>query len=238
MEQSGFILKLKECFNNNNIELTPEQEEKFEVYYNMLLEWNQKFNLTTITQQDDVILKHFLDSVKSNFLIPHNSYVLDLGSGAGFPGIPLKILRPDLKIVLLDSVNKKILFLQEVIKSLKLCDAKAIHGRAEELAHKQDYREKFDIVVSRAVCKLNVLVEYCVPFLKIEGKLIAYKSQESEDEIAQSKNAIFALYIKISEVHDISFNDLVRKLVCVTKLQKTPNKFPRSGNKPRISPII
>lgn len=238
MEESNFISKLKKCFSENNIELSLKQQNDFEKYYNMLVEWNQKFNLTSITQEDEVILKHFLDSVKASFLISPNAYVLDLGSGAGFPGIPLKILRPDLKFVLVDSVNKKILFLQEVIKELKLLNITAVHGRAEEMARKAEYRENFDFVVSRAVCRLNVLVEYCLPFLKVGGKLIAYKSQESEEEIAEAGKAIFVLNGNISEVQDISFNNLMRKLICVKKISATSNKYPRSGNKPRTNPIV
>lgn len=232
-----FFEEIEKAFLKQNIKLNQEQKEKFYNYYNLLLEWNQKFNLTAITERQEVIYKHFLDSVSAYNKLEKNSYILDVGAGAGFPSLPLKILRPDLKVVMLDSVNKKITFLQEVIKNLKLDNVKALHTRAEDLAQKEEYRENFDYVVSRAVSKLNTLCEYTLPFLKQNGELIAYKSVDSEQEIEESKNALNILGGKVIEVEDVSYEDNNRKLIVVLKTFKTPNKYPRGGNKPRLQPL-
>ena len=151
--------------------------------------------------------------------------------------MPLKILRPDLKVVLLDSVNKKVVFLQEVINKLKLQNVVALHTRAEDLAKKVEYREKFDYVVSRAVSKLNTLSEYSLPFLKTNGKLVAYKSLDAEQEIVDAKNALSILGGKVKEIKDVSYENNDRKLIIIIKHFKTPNKYPRSGNKPRLQPL-
>lgn len=232
-----FFEEIENAFSKQNINLTNLQKEQFYNYYSMLVEWNQKFNLTAITEKKDVIYKHFLDSVSAYNLLKENSYILDVGAGAGFPSLPLKILRPDLKIVMLDSVNKKITFLQEVIKNLKLNNVVALHTRAEDLAQKKEYRENFDYVVSRAVSKLNTLCEYTLPFLKQNGKLVAYKSVDSELEILEAKNALNILGGKVEEVKDVSYEDNDRKLIIVLKTFKTPNKYPRGGNKPRLQPL-
>ena len=232
-----FFEELANAFSKHNINLTENQKQDFYNYYCLLIEWNNKFNLTAITQQKDVIYKHFLDSISSANLIKENSFILDIGAGAGFPSLPLKILRPDLKIVMLDSVNKKILFLQEVINSLKLSNTNAIHTRAEDLAQKLEYRESFDYVVSRAVSRLNTLAEYALPFLKQSGKLIAYKSIDTEEEIEEAKKAFSILGGKLEKIEDVSYEENIRKLVLVLKTFKTPNKYPRSGNKPRLQPL-
>lgn len=232
-----FFNEIESAFSKYKISLTEKQKTDFYNYYNLLIEWNNKFNLTTITQQKDVIYKHFLDSVSAASLIKENSYILDIGAGAGFPSLPLKILRPDLKIVMLDSVNKKVVFLQEVIKSLSLQNVLAVHTRAEDLAQKTDYRERFDFVVSRAVSRLNTLAEYALPFLKQSGKLIAYKSVDTEQEIEEAKKALNILGGKVEEVNDVSYEENERKLVVILKTFKTPNKFPRGGNKPRLQPL-
>ena len=234
----NFIKKLKEKFLQKNIILSTEQEQKFLNYFLLLRDWNEKINLTAIIEEDEVIEKHFLDSVISCEFLPKKSKIIDLGSGAGFPGIPLKILREDLNITLVDSVNKKINFLNEVIKKLGLKNIKAYHTRIEDFAFKMENREKFDIVVSRAVSKLNTLCEYALPFLKINGFLIAYKSVDVNNELTEAKNAIKILGGKLEEVKNIPFNNLERNLVFVKKIFTTSKKYPRSGNKPRLSPII
>lgn len=236
--ESNFKEKIKNKFLQHNIVLSDDQANKFFVYFNLLKEWNERINLTAIIEEDDVIEKHFLDSVVSFNDIPTNSKVIDLGSGAGFPGIPLKIIRDDLNLTLVDSVNKKVNFLNEVIKILKLNNISAIHSRIEDLACKENYRENFDVVVSRAVSRLNVLCEYSLPFLKINGKMIAYKSTDAQNEIDEAGIAIKVLGGKFENLKSVPFNNMERNLVIIEKIEHTNKKYPRSGNKPRLNPII
>ena len=233
-----FTNKIKETFLKHNVELTKEQISKFETYYTLLKEWNEKINLTTIIEMDDVIEKHFLDSVVANNLIKSGAKVIDIGSGAGFPGVPLKILRDDINIVLVDSVNKKVNFLNEVIKILGLKNISAVHSRIEDFANTEKCRENFDIVVSRAVSRLNVLCEYALPFLQINGQLIAYKSVDTSLEIDEAKNAIEVLGGKLEKVVNVPFDNMERNLIVIKKIKPTPKKYPRNGNKPRLNPII
>jgi len=231
-----FQNKIQTQFEKCNFSLTPSQQNSFENYYNILKEWNEKINLTSIIEEDEVVLKHFLDSVLfSSFFIP-NSKIIDIGCGAGFPSLPIKILRDDLSFVLVDTVNKKINFINEVIHKLKL-NVDTVHARAEELANKDEYREKFDYSISRAVASLNTLVEYCLPFVKVGGYMVAYKSSDIEDEINNSKKAIEILGGKIEKVESLFVEDIERKFVIIKKIKTTPQKFPRNGNKPRIQPL-
>lgn len=232
-----FIKKLVEIFDKNNIKLTTNQQEKFYQYYSLLLEWNEKFNLTTITSLEDVIVKHFLDSVLGKDLITQNSKIIDIGAGAGFPSLPLKIVRDDLSFYMVDSVNKKVTFLQECINKLNLSNVIAVHTRAEDLAKKSEFREGFDVSVARAVAQLNTLAEYCLPFVKVGGKMISYKSSEIEEEINNSKKAISILGGKIEKVNSFSLEGVERKIIEIKKNSTTPNKYPRSGNKPRLMPL-
>lgn len=232
-----FKEELKILFNNYQIDLSIEQCESFEKYYNLLIDWNNKFNLTSITDKSEVILKHFLDSCVTTKMINSNSYIIDIGTGAGFPSIPLKILNPTLRLVLVDSVNKKITFLNEVIKQLNLKDTIALHERIEDLAHKESYREKFDYVVSRAVASLNTLSEYALPFLKINGIFLAYKAFEVENEINNSMRAITLLGGKLESVIIKNFENLNRKIVIIKKVKIISNVYPRNKNKPRTNPL-
>jgi len=224
-------------FDRYHYKLSNEQVILFKKYYDLLIEWNEKFNLTTITSQKDVIVKHFLDSVTALSFIPQGSSVLDLGCGAGFPGIPLKIMRPDIKLTLVDSVNKKIMFLDEVITSLSLGNVVAMHARAEDLAIKDAFREKYDVVVSRAVANMSTLSEYCIPFVQIDGVFIAYKSKDWQLELEQSQNAIKLLGGKVCKKVEFDIENNQRCLIIVEKKSKTPQNYPRSKNKPRISPL-
>ncbi len=228
---------IEKIFSKYKISLTKKQVSLFEDYYNLLLEWNSKINLTSITSQEDIIIKHFLDSCLACSLIKDNSLIIDIGSGAGFPGIPLKILNPTLSLTLIDSVNKKIVFLNEVINKLKLENCYAIHSRAEDIAFDNNYREKFDYCVSRAVASLNTLSEYCLPFVKVGGNFIAYKSIQLEEELKSSNHAITMLCGKVDNVYEYNIEENQRKLVCIKKLSKIPNNFPRKNNKPRTSPL-
>lgn len=232
-----FDKQIKSIFEQKNINLTQLQIKQFEEYFNLLVEWNEKINLTTIIEQEQVIIKHFLDSCLGKKYINDNCTLLDIGAGAGFPSIPLKILFPNLQVVMIDSVNKKINFLNSVIDALHLTNCKAIHTRAEDLAKKSGFRESFDYVVSRAVASLNTLLEYSLPFVKVGGRFVAYKATNCEQEIENSQNALNVLGGKIIEVDKQNLFDSERSYVIVQKIKSTPNKYPRSQNKPRINPL-
>lgn len=236
--EDNFSNKISDIFIKHNIELTQEQKEKFYNYYKLLVSWNEKFNLTTITSMEDVIVKHFLDSVIAYKSIKQDAKIIDIGAGAGFPSLPLKILRPDLTVLMVDSVNKKVTFLQEVINELSLNNITTIHSRVEDLANKKEYREQFDFCVSRAVASLNTLSEYALPFVKLGGEMLAYKANEIEEELEVSKKAITVLGGKISEILKFNIEGVDRKVVKILKQSSTPLKYPRSGNKPRLAPII
>ena len=223
------------------IELTEKQLQKFRQYYDMLIEKNKVMNLTAITEWEEVIDKHFIDSISlvKACDLSGEKYVLDLGCGAGFPGIPLKIAFPNLKIVLLDSLNKRILFLKDVIAELGLENIEALHGRAEDYARKPEYREQFDYCVSRAVANLTTLSEYCIPYVKQGGSFISYKSGKVKEEIKEVKTALFLLGGKMDDM--ISFElpetDMERNFVIIKKEKKTPKKYPRKAGLPGKEPL-
>ncbi|WP_066713803.1 16S rRNA (guanine(527)-N(7))-methyltransferase RsmG [Clostridium sp. Marseille-P299] len=225
-----------------NIHLSEYQLEQFEKYYELLIEWNSFMNLTAITDYEEVLVKHFLDSlVISKVWNPEDKKrVLDMGTGAGFPGIPLKIAYPNLEIVLMDSLNKRIKFLNEVITTLDLKDIKAIHGRAEELGRNKEYRETFDLCVSRAVARLVSLSEFCIPFVKKSGYFIPYKSGKIKEELEEAKNAIQLLGGKLvlEESFLLPNTDVERTLVVINKVKETPSQYPRGGGKPLKAPLI
>ena len=227
---------LKEKFSLYNIDLSDSQIEGFKTYFNLLKEWNEKFNLTTILNEEDIVVKHFLDSVLCVKSLKNGSKVLDIGSGAGFPALPLKIVNDTLDVTMIDSVNKKVTFLNEVISKLNLKNAHAYHTRAEDMA-KGENREKYDYVVSRAVASLNTLSEYCLPFVKINGYFVAYKSEKAEEEIEISNNAIAKLGGKIEKIDEIDLFGAKRKFIYVKKVAHTPNIYPRGKNKPRLDPL-
>lgn len=236
-QRDKFFSYLKEW----NIELSDTQVQQFIQYYKILIEKNKVMNLTGITEWEEVVQKHFIDSlalVKAVDLSKELK-ILDMGTGAGFPGIPLKIAFPNLEIVLLDSLNKRIKFLQEVIDNLGLKKIEAYHGRAEEFAKKEKFREQFDYVVSRAVANLATLSEYCIPYVKMNGKFIPYKSGEITEELEQSKKAIQILGGKLLEVKEFLLpdSDIGRSLVIIEKVQSTKKKYPRMGGKPSKEPL-
>ena len=234
-----FKEELKSVFANYNIDVTEKQCVLFEEYYKLIKEWNEKFNLTTILEQHDVIIKHFLDSVLIINDLKENAKVIDIGAGAGFPSVPIKIMRPDLEMVMLDGSNKRVTFLNEVIKQLKLENATAVHERCEIAAHKAEYRESFDYCVARAVAESNVLTEYCLPFVKLFGYMVAYKSRNIDEELNNAKVAIELLGGKLTDIKNTYLEeiDAERNLVFIQKKFKTPVKYPRGQNKPRLNPL-
>lgn len=233
--------QLKKKSEMLDISLLEKQLQQFLSYYEMLIEKNKVMNLTAITEKEEVIDKHFIDSISFNKAmdVTKSLKILDLGTGAGFPGIPLKIAYPNLEITLLDSLNKRIKFLDEVIEALGLEGISTIHGRAEDYAKQVSYREQFDICVSRAVANLATLSEYCLPYVKEGGCFISYKSGSVEEELEQSKKAIFELGGKVKEV--IAFTlpetDIERTFVVIEKVRKTPKKYPRKAGLPSKEPI-
>ena len=226
---------MKELFKKYNIDINEKEKLLFNNYYNDLIEKNKVINLTAITEKNEVYIKHFIDSVLSLKNIKDNSKLLDVGSGAGFPGIPLKILNNTLDITLLDSLNKRVNFLNEEIEKLGLSNIKAVHGRAEDYINVS--RETFDYVVSRAVARLNTLLEYCLPYVKLGGYFIAYKSMDTDEEIDESKNALNILGGKIEKVDKINLEGNDRTLIYIKKVKNTPNKYPRGQNKPKSLPL-
>lgn len=223
------------------IPFSKEQQEQLITYYEMLVEKNKVMNLTAITEFEEVLDKHFLDSISLAQYVDLTKpvSVIDLGTGAGFPGMPLKIMFPDLKITLADSLNKRILFLDEVISELGLTDIQTVHARAEDLAHDPNYREQYDYCVSRAVANLSSLSEYCLPFVRIGGSFISYKSGEIEEELAAAKKAIFLLGGQFDRVipFQLEGTDLNRSFVVIRKEKKTAKTYPRKSGMPTKKPL-
>lgn len=224
----------------SDIELTELQVEKLNRYYELLIEWNEKMNLTALTEARDVALKHFCDSILLlKFVeIPNNSSLIDVGTGAGFPSVPIKIVRPDIKLCLLDSLNKRLTFLAEVVKELELTDVKIVHSRAEDGSRKPELREKFDFATSRAVAQLNVLAEYCLPYVKVDGAFLAMKGKYSEEEISNAKNAIKLLGGKTFKVDTYNLVDSSeRTVINIKKITKTDKAYPRTSAKIKSKPL-
>lgn len=231
----------EEKLNEIGIKLSELQQKQFDQFYELLVEWNKVMNLTGITEYEKVNEKHFVDSLSIVKAIDLNSIdtIIDIGTGAGFPGIPLKIAFPHLNIVLLDSLNKRIKFLNTVIEELGLEDIRTIHGRAEDFAKQVEYREQFDLCVSRAVANLSTLSEYCIPYVKKEGMFIPYKSGEIDEELEQSKKAIHVLGGKLEGTvrFQLPGTEIGRSFVKIKKVQNTAKKFPRKAGLPTKEPI-
>lgn len=232
---------LEQKLGELGIKQDQNQLERFHKFYQLLIEWNKVMNLTGITEYEDVVEKHFVDSLSIIKAVDLSRIhtVIDVGTGAGFPGIPLKIAFPHLRVVLLDSLNKRIKFLDEVISQLELTEIRTIHGRAEEYARKEEYREQFNLCVSRAVANLSTLSEYCLPYIRVGGMFVPYKSGEIDDEVEQSKKAVRILGGNIKDVmkFELPGTDIHRSFVLIHKEQHTQKKYPRKAGIPAKEPL-
>lgn len=242
--EKEFVDKMANGLDELGIPLTEHQINQFYLYYQKLIEWNQVMNLTAITEMGDVVTKHFLDSLSLVKAVENlgteEKSMIDVGTGAGFPGIPLKIAYPKLSVTLLDSLNKRVKFLDEIITQLGLEKIQTIHGRAEDFGRNPDYREQYDICVSRAVANVATLSEYCLPFVKVNGIFVSYKSGKAEEELAAGKRAIQLLGGTITEVvrFQLSGTDAERALVKIEKVEKTAKRYPRKAGVPAKEPLI
>lgn len=228
----------KDIFKHLINEMPDNTYNLFEIYFNELIEYNQKVNLTAITDKEEVYIKHFYDSCLAHNFIPNKAKVVDVGTGAGFPGVPIKIVRNDINLHLVDSLNKRIIFLNQLKEKLNI-NYTTYHSRAEDFCTSLNNREHFDVCVSRAVAKLNTLAEYCLPLIKVGGIFIAYKSGDIDEEINQASNAIKVLGGQINEIKnfDLPKNMGNRNLIIIKKIKNTPNKYPRNKNMPKIKPL-
>lgn len=233
---------MKSEFNKYGLLLDETMSNQFDKYYELLIDWNQRMNLTTITDRDEVLQKHFIDSVllltkydKTEF---ENKTIIDVGTGAGFPGIPLAIMLSQTNFILIDSLDKRITFLKTVLDELELSNVTLYHGRAEDFGKDTSFREQFDYCVSRAVAPLPILLEYCSPFIKVDGSLLLYKSIKTDQEVDESKHALDELNCKIGEICTLSDDeDYKRYIIEIHKINGTPTKYPRKAGKPKKNPL-
>lgn len=237
MKPEIFYQKLEE----QGFSLSQKQKQQFEIYYELLVEWNQKINLTAITDKEEVYLKHFYDSLAPVLLGQLSNQplrLLDIGAGAGFPSLPIKILLPELEVTIIDSLNKRIQFLHLLAEELELEHIHFIHGRAEDLGQDKNYRAKFDLVTARAVARLPILAELTIPFLKVGGQVLALKASDADDEIQEAQNALTTLFTKVIESQNYQLpNGDPRALTTLEKRKETPNKYPRKAGIPNKRPL-
>lgn len=239
MQKEKFIEIMQEKLKKLEIHFSMEQTEQFFEYMKLLIEWNEKINLTAITEPEEIITKHFIDSLTILKYIKNDYKVVDVGTGAGFPGIPLCIMNPTLKMTLVDSLNKRLIFLQEVVNKLKLKNIEIVHARAEELGQNIKYRETFDIATSRAVANLSTLSEYLIPLVKINGKIISMKASNAKQEIDEAQNAIQILGGQIESIEEFNLpeSDIGRTVIIINKNKPTSKKYPRKAGTPSKEPL-
>ena len=232
---------LKKSFEAMNIENSQELIEKFRIYMEGVLEWNEKVNLTTITDPDEFVIKHFIDSIIcANYPEYINAVkIIDVGTGAGFPGIPLSIISPEKEFILMDSLNKRLKIIDELCQRTDIKNVVTLHARAEELAKNKAHRERYDLCVSRAVANMSVLAEYCLPFIKVGGFLMAYKGPEAENEVKEAEHALSLLGGKAEEIRNGNLKEfgIEHKVVVIKKVKNTPSKFPRKAGTPAKEPL-
>lgn len=232
-----------QSLSKHNIALTAKQKEQFNTYFKKLGAANEHVNLTRITEEDEVYLKHFYDSITPLIVIPEifkeNITMCDVGAGAGFPSLPIKILRPDLKLTIVDSLGKRLNFLSDLLEELGIEGVNLVHGRAEDVGKNPDYREKFDLVTARAVARMSVLSEYCLPLAKVGGKFVALKGPKAQDELAASEKALDILGGKLVDSNEFTLpnSDEERTIVVVDKVKSTPKKYPRQAGTPARKPL-
>lgn len=223
------------------MEISQDKLEKLAAFKDIMLEWNEKINLTAITEEREIFIKHFLDSatcISTNY-IKEGMKTIDVGTGAGFPGVPVKILMDGLKITLLDSLNKRVSYLNEVIRKLDLSETKAVHARAEEAGSSKEHRESYDIAMSRAVASMNVLCEYCLPFVKVGGFFLCQKGPDIKEELEEAATAIRVLGGEVKEIrgYKLPYSDIYHNIIIIEKIATTPTKYPRKPGKPAANPI-
>lgn len=236
----NYIKLLTEASIKFDVSLTKQMEDMFSLYAGLLVEWNEKINLTAITDEEGIVIKHFLDSISIMPYIPKESKsLIDVGTGAGFPGIPIKIVNEKIKITLLDSLEKRVKFLNEVCERLKIKDINSVHGRAEDFGADKRYREQFDIATARAVAGLPVLLEYCLPFVKVGGLFIAMKGPDAKEEVKESGKALEVLGGELLEIKEFTLphSDNERCIILIKKCRHTPPNYPRKSGKPTKQPI-
>ena len=238
MELKEFENIFMQELSKNNINLSIDDYQKFYIYMKEIINWNEKINVTAITEEKEFLVKHLIDSLTIDRFVENKGNLIDIGTGAGFPGIPLKISNPDLHVTLIDSVNKKLNVIRDISSKINLEKLEIIHTRAENLAMQNQYRESFDYATTRAVSRLNTIVEYMLPFLKLGGKAICMKGPNIDEELEESKKAIDVLGGTIEKVeHFMIDNEYERNLVIISKVKSTPKQFPRGKGKPLKEPI-
>lgn len=238
MELEEFKEKFISELKTYKIEIDEEQIKQFYIYMKKILEWNEKVNLTAIKDEKEFIVKHFVDSLTVSRYVENAKSLIDIGTGAGFPGVPLKIINKNLKVTLIDSINKKLNVIKDINNEIQLKDLEIIHTRAEDLAVKEDYRECYDIATTRAVSNLTTILEYMLPFVKVGGYAICMKGPNYKEELDESKKAIEILGGKFEKIESLNVgNELERNIIVIKKIKQTPRKYPRGQGKPLKEPI-
>ncbi len=226
-----------DTFSKNGISISQRQAEQFMIYYEFLVEYNEKVNLTAVTDFKEVVEKHFVDSALGASLIKENALCADIGTGAGFPGVPLAIMRPDINVCLVDALNKRLVFLDELKEKIGISNVYTLHGRSEDLGKELKMRQKFDCVFSRAVARMNILSEYDLPFVKVGGCMLSWKGPQIHDELNEAQNALKILGGKVKEIFTSGLEDSEHYIAVIEKIKDTPQKYPRQAGLPKKKPL-